>query len=246
MRYQVLLFDLFGTLVHLKPMLGCAPGQEPGVRPVEWLREPVQKDLPGVSFDDFLGALLEVTREIVRGRPPEYREVNSPIRFRRALDRLGVDGTETGEIAERLCRAHMGYLAEQTEMPESHAVLLRRLGQQYRLGLISNFDHGPTAHQILEREGITSLFDVTLISADFGRRKPHPAIFEEALERFAVDRHAALFIGDTMSEDVSGALSVDLDVAWINRKGQGVAEEGPRPTFTIDRLAEVERVLSDV
>jgi HAD superfamily hydrolase (TIGR01549 family) len=246
MRYRVLLFDLFGTLVHIKPILGYAPGREAGLRPVEWLREPVHRDLPGVSFDDFLAVLLEVTGEIVRARPPEYIEVDSPIRFRRALDRLGVDGTEAEEIAERLCRAHMGYLAEQTEMPESHAILLRRLGGEYRLGLVSNFDHGPTAHEILDREGIASLFEVTLISADFGRRKPHPAIFEEALRRFAVDPPAALFIGDTIGEDVSGARAAAVDVVWINPKGEGVPPDGPQPTFIIDRLADLEGVLSDV
>jgi HAD superfamily hydrolase (TIGR01549 family) len=246
MRYRVLLFDLFGTLVHLKPILGYAPGEEAGVRPVEWLREPVHRDLPDVSFDDFLAALLEVTGEIVRARPPEYLEVDSPVRFRRALGRLGVDGAATGEIAERLCRAHMGYLAEQTEMPETHAALLRRLEREYRLGLISNFDHGPTAHEILEREGIASLFEVTLISADFGRRKPHPSIFAEALKRFAVDRQTALFIGDTIGEDVLGALAAEVDVAWINRKGEDIPQDSPQPTFTIERLADVERVLSGV
>jgi FMN phosphatase YigB (HAD superfamily) len=55
-----------------------------------------------------------------------------------------------------------------------------------------------------------------------------------------------LFIGDTIGEDVSGSLSVPLDVAWINRKGEAAPQDGPRPTFTIDRLADVEHVLAEV
>ena len=243
MRYRVLLFDLFGTLVHFKPMLGPPPGRDGGARSIEWLRGPVQEQLPRVSFDDFLVALLEVSRGIVETRPPEYCEVESHVRFRRTLERLGLRGGRTGEIAAHLCRAHMDHLAGQTEMPPSHGELLRRLAAGYRLGLISNFDHGPTAHSILVREGIASLFDVTLISADFGRRKPHPSIFAEAVQRLGEDRTATLFVGDTIAEDVRGARAAAIDVVWINRKGEGTPHDEPQPTYTIGCLRELERIL---
>jgi len=243
MSYHVLLFDLFGTLVLFKPTLGDPPGADRRAGPVEWLREPLQRDLPGASFDDFLAALLEVTREIVRLRPPEYREVVSPLRFQRALDRLGLCEAGTAAIAERLCRAHMEYLAAQTEMPDAHRRLLQRLRPDHRLGLISNFDHAPTARSILRREGIADLFDVTLISGDFGRRKPHRAIFQEALRLMDADRSTALYVGDTIADDVCGAHGAAIDVVWINRKRESIPQEAPEPTFTIERLTELESVL---
>ena len=75
MRYQVLLFDLFGTIVLFKQSLAAPPGRDGSVMIMDWLRVPLSENLPEVPFDDFVTAVLEVTRDIIEQRPPEYFEV---------------------------------------------------------------------------------------------------------------------------------------------------------------------------
>jgi HAD superfamily hydrolase (TIGR01549 family) len=245
MPYRVILFDLFGTLVHFKPRLPVPPSahEPPPQRWLAWLQEGLAEDLPGIPFDRLVEVLAAVTGEIVAARPPEFLEVPSRERFRRALVRLGVRENVLA-LAERLTERHMAYLADETELPAGHLELLEELGRGYRLGLISNFDEGGTARRILRKHGLDELFAATLISDGFGRRKPHPSIFRAALAELGADAAAALHVGDTLADDVLGARAAGIDVAWIDRKGQGLAGGDPAPTYTIGRLAELRAVLA--
>lgn len=231
--YRVVLFDLFGTVVHFVP----PPG--PARTGYEWLRAPLAAARPGLGFDTFRRALLEVSTAIAAERDAEYREVPSRERFRRSLACAGAGGDDGA--AETLSLAHMAHLAAQTEMPAAHADLLRDLGGRYRLGLVSNFDHAPTAQAILARHGVYPCFEVTLISDDFGLRKPHPAIFREALRRLDAAPEEALYVGDTPADDIVGARAAGLDVAWVNRRGDEPPD--PAPTYSLRELTQLRDIL---
>ncbi len=244
MRYRALIFDLFGTVVLFNPTVPTVQVTGTAWRStLGWLSEQIARDLPGVAADDFLAAMSSVTEEIVRGRHPEYYEVPSRERFRRVLQRLGHDSPAALETAERLSLRHMAHLSASTEMPADHLEVLRRLRRTFTLGLVSNFDHGPTALEVLGRNQIAETFAATVISAYFGRRKPHPDIFREALRQLGVSAGEALFIGDTLDDDVAGARAVGLDVVWINARGVEPAEGAPIPTYTIRRLSELTALL---
>jgi putative hydrolase of the HAD superfamily len=244
MKYRVLLFDLFGTVVRFTP--DVPETQTAGQlrrSTMQWLDEVVRRELPDVVFDEFLRAMGVVTEEIIRARPPEHHEVQSRERFRRALASIGYGGADAPTIAERLSLAHMAYLAGRTEMPASHGALLRELAGQVVVGLVSNFDHGPTAHAILQREGIADVFAVTIISADIGRRKPHPSVFHAALQPLNVPPEEALFVGDSLADDVLGAHAAGIDVAWINPRGVDAPAEMPAPRYQIRNLLELRDIL---
>src|SRR5439155_9235244 len=117
------------------------------------------------------------------------------------LLRLGVEAMRAPAVAERLSLAHMAHLAAQTRLPAGHDAVLNDLGGRYRLGLVSNFDHAPTARRILADHGIARCFDPIVISDEVGRRKPHPAIFAVALRAIDVRADEALFVGDSVTDD---------------------------------------------
>lgn len=241
MKYRAVLFDLFGTVVLFTPAVPEA--QTAGrVRrsTMDWLAAELRRELPDVAFDEFLRAMGTVTEEIVRGRAPEHHEVQSRERFRRALELVG-HGDDA--LAERLCGAHMAYLAARTEMPPSHGTLLREASSELLVGLVSNFDHGPTAHSILRREGIADLFSATIISADVGRRKPHPSIFQAALRQLNVPPEEALFVGDSLEDDVLGGHAAGIDVAWINSKGFDFPPGIQVPRYQIRSFLELRELL---
>jgi putative hydrolase of the HAD superfamily len=58
--------------------------------------------------------------------------------------------------------------------------------------------------------GLGERLDVAVFSSETGKRKPHPAIFEQALGRLGVDPGRALFVGDRRYEDVRGAKEVGM------------------------------------
>ncbi len=242
---RAILFDLFGTVVQFAPKVPAEQGATPHWRAaMQWLEETASRELPEIAFNDLLATLLQVSEEIVRQRPPEYREVPSRERFRRALMRLDVDMARAPAIAECLSLAHMSYLASATAVPSDHTALLQQLSAGYRLGLISNFDHGATAKKILADHNLAGFFDVILISDDFGRRKPHRAIFDAALDALGVAPADALFVGDSIEDDIVGAHGLGLPVVWLNAKGKPLPAGVAAPKHVIGKLGELAAVLA--
>ena len=238
------LFDLFGTVIHFAPQVPTVQvAGNPWRSTMGWLRDAAAHELPQVPFDDLLAALMQVTEELVRQRPPEYLEVPSRERFRRALVRCGSDDERTPAIAQRLSLAHMGHLASRTMLPPGHAAVLQALAARHRLGLVSNFDHAPTARRVLTEHGVAPFFEVILISDEFGRRKPHPAIFEAALRDLKVRADQAVFVGDSISDDVAGAHNAQLRVAWFNPEGEPLPAGAPAPQLVIRELRDLVELL---
>jgi putative hydrolase of the HAD superfamily len=57
-------------------------------------------------------------------------------------------------------------------------------------------------------------FDAILISEVEQVRKPHPAIFERALQRLRTTAEEAVYVGDHPEADVSGAKGAGLKAIW--------------------------------
>jgi putative hydrolase of the HAD superfamily len=93
----------------------------------------------------------------------------------------------------------------------THALLDSLRSRGLRTGLVSNaFDPGWLLHRDLERMGLAERLDVAVFSSEVGKRKPHPTIFQAALERLGVDPARTLFVGDRRYEDVRGAKELGM------------------------------------
>lgn len=93
---------------------------------------------------------------------------------------------------------------------------LQRLRQRgLSLAVVSNWDY--RLHRILDDKGIAGYFDAVLISADEGFEKPRAELFERALGRLEVAPGRALHVGDSLAEDVRGALGAGLQAAYLVR-----------------------------
>lgn len=78
---------------------------------------------------------------------------------------------------------------------------------------------------ILKQHGIDKYFKKIWSSADFGRVKPCPELFEMAIEEILKQypdstTEDILFIGDTYETDINGAHNAGLNAVWINRKNE--------------------------
>jgi len=244
MTPRVLLLDLFGTVVHFSPQV---PTDEVAGAPwrttMGWLHATAETALPEVAFADLLGALLHVTQEISRTRAPEYREIPSRERFRRALAHVGVDAATAPTIAEQLSLAHMHHLASMTVLPDGHLDTMRQLAAQRPVALVSNFDHGPTARRVLATHGVAEFFSAIVISEEFGRRKPHPTIFAAALEALGAAPSEAWYVGDSVGDDVVGGHNAGLPVVWINPDERPLPAGVAAPTHVIGGLPDLPALL---
>lgn len=85
-----------------------------------------------------------------------------------------------------------------------------------RLGVISNWPWG--GMELLHSLELARHFEALVISARVGYQKPHPSIFEHALELCGVAPAAALHVGDNHAADVVGARRVGISPVLIDRR----------------------------
>ena len=100
-------------------------------------------------------------------------------------------------------------------MPETPPYLASLKAEGYFLGVISN-SVGTLASQ-LESTGLRQYFQAIFDSALVGVEKPHPEIFQMALESAQVDAAEAVFVGDTNATDVGGAQLAGLHGVLLDR-----------------------------
>ena len=94
---------------------------------------------------------------------------------------------------------------------------LDRIGEQYRIGVISNADGKIEA--LLSTNGIADCFLTITDSGLVGHEKPHPAIFKAALEEMKVQPEHSLYIGDVYSVDYVGAADAGMQAMLFDVAG---------------------------
>jgi putative hydrolase of the HAD superfamily len=120
---------------------------------------------------------------------------------------------------------------------------LRALAKLVRLALVSNtIIPGEHHRRTLERYGLLHWFECALWSANFGRRKPDPAMIHHVLGRLGVPARRALFVGDKLRTDVLAARRAGVRPVHLRRRG-APATSGPEPDFVIRDLHELPLLL---
>ncbi len=89
--------------------------------------------------------------------------------------------------------------------PEVPGVLeaIHKMG--LKIGLISNVNSRGQVPANLEQYGIRHYFDPIVLSSEYGRRKPDPAIFHYAARLANVPTSDCVYIGDRIARDILGA-----------------------------------------
>jgi putative hydrolase of the HAD superfamily len=96
-----------------------------------------------------------------------------------------------------------------------------------KLGLVSNT--GRNLNDFMSHHGLA--VDAAVSSGAHGKTKPHPTIFQAALELLGVEPEAAVMVGDSIEDDVEGAKAVGMRAVLLDRD---------------DRYPEIEEKLTDL
>jgi putative hydrolase of the HAD superfamily len=143
--------------------------------------------------------------------------------WRGALERQGIEDDElAAELGERFGEERRA----RHETFEDAAPALDALRGDYRLALVTN------GASCLQREkfaasGLTDRFDAVVVSGELRSAKPDPAIYAHALEALGARPGDAFMVGDSLANDVDGALAAGLRAVWLNRDGRPRPQDRP-------------------
>ncbi len=93
--------------------------------------------------------------------------------------------------------------------------------------------------ELLHALDLVSHFDFIAASARIGFEKPHPRIFEWALNKANVPPQTVIHVGDHVDADVEGARGVGIEGVLIDRAGRYRPDEVPDGTPVIRSLDEL-------
>ena len=215
MTLRAVLFDVDFTLVKPGPDLGPEGYQLLGRRfgleldPARYAEaravavETIERH-PELDHDEEVWVLF--TEQIIRG--------------------MGGDSDRAYECAVEMTRAWEH--AENFELYEDTLPVLAAMREHgLKIGLVSNTGRDLDAfigHHTLD-------VDAAVSSGAHGKTKPHPAIFQSALEQLGVTAEEAAMVGDSPEDDVEGAKALGMRAFLIDRD---------------DRFPEVEERLPDL
>jgi len=195
MKYEAVIFDLFGTLVDEYPYedYQSVLGQMASVLKV--------------PFDDFKRLWYETAYERNIGI---MRFIEDNIEY--ICKQLGV---QADDVKIKLATKIRYDFVADTMKPRQDAidVLSQLRSRGLKIGLISNCS--PETPVIWEDTPFPPLFDAVMFSSSVGVKKPDSHIYHLALDKLAVKPEDCLYIGDGDSQELTGAASVGMHPVMI-------------------------------
>jgi putative hydrolase of the HAD superfamily len=195
MKYQAVIFDLFGTLVDIV-------SEEENKRV---LRE--MASVINAPPDRFINMWQDTITKRMTGEFSDYQDC-----IRYISHDFGI--TVESSLVEQAASLRVK-MEEQELTPREHAIeLLSYLkGNKIKTGLISGCSSiVPT---LWPRTPFSQLIDVPIFSCYVGIMKPDPRIYLVALKRLAVNPRNCLYIADGIGQELKGASKLGMDAVMI-------------------------------
>ncbi|MFL5942683.1 MAG: HAD family hydrolase [Gaiellaceae bacterium] len=201
---KAVLFDVDFTLARPGPELGpegyVRAGERHGLRldpsRYEPARDAALVDLrrhPELEHDDEIW--FRFTERIVRG--------------------MGGDADSAYECAIEITRGWERH--EHFELYDDAAPVLAELrAAGLRIGLVSN--SARDVREFARHHGLE--VDAGISSFHHGHTKPHASIFRAVLELLGVEPGGAVMVGDTIADDIEGALALGMRAILIDREAR--------------------------
>ena len=173
----------------------------------QWLRE-YYSDLP-INIDNIYIAFLKEQIKLQNGGK-FYSGQDIMIKsYKKACDKYNTPfhGDEFCKLIYRLFTYPLSFPnVKQT---------ITKLRKHYPVLLLTNADNN-ILYESIKLQGFD--FDFVLSSEDLQCNKPNIKIFKRASELLNVSPEHVLMIGDSLSEDIYGAIGCGMQAIWINKE----------------------------
>ena len=205
--------------------------------------EAIVKRLPGIfqnlEMEQITAAFIEsdliTIREFNAGAPSEGLR---DIRSRLFLQTLGIREDHARTVTDLYVRE---YPAINAPMPGARYTVIE-LGKRYMTGAVSN-GFPDVQYTKLETIGLRQELSCIVLSEELGIRKPDPRIFGQAASLLKAKPGECLYVGDSYTNDVIGAINSGMLACWFNRDQIEPATGDIQPDFMIHDLSELAELL---
>ncbi|MEH2381284.1 MAG: HAD-IA family hydrolase [Nostoc sp.] len=231
MSYEAIIFDLDNTLLNFElcerqAILGAL--EDCGV----------SLDLNGVSETIFLQVFETYNSQYWRQRETFSAGELIEMSYRSTLAQLDIETDKISNLSQNFWHIFNHSAVIEPDVNE----VLAALAGSYRLAVITN---GLVSAQIprMQAAGIEHFFEEVVVSEAIGFAKPSPEIFNHALSRLDLTPAQVLYVGDSLTHDYAGAMQVNIDFCYYNRKNQVLPQE-VQPKFLISELLKLLELVS--
>jgi HAD superfamily hydrolase (TIGR01509 family) len=246
---RLILFDIGSTL-------WSSPPEDPDAlrqcytRAREALLQALPEVPPVEALIDAVEHYFADWEDIWRVEPEKVQQPPTTEYVATALRKLGLEPPADAlhVCTEELLEVSVGTARATPPEPGMKEALAELKSLGVRLACVSNaFMGAATLNRIMDARGLGQHLELTVSSCEFGWRKPHPSIYQEALRLTGVAAVETVFVGDRLDADVHGPSAVGMKTVLT----QQYRQEDPagalvKPDAVITHLSELPGVISSM
>lgn len=222
---KAITLDLDDTLWEVRPTLINA---EKTLR--SWLADHCPDITPLIASN----GMLDIRKQLIHDEPELLHRV-SEMRTRvieQALIESGYSRSWSRQAAESAFEVFLEARHQVTFYPLVIEVL-EELSRRFRLAALSN------GNANVYRLGLGKYFSFGLNAETVGIGKPHPAMFEQALERLELRPDQVVHVGDNPDDDIVGAQQLGIHTVWVNPDQLDWPGDTAKPSIEIECMEQL-------
>ena len=201
MEYNAIIFDLFGTLVHMMP---SSQGEKVLMQMASALSVPI---------DDLVLLWRRTSGQRMKGELSNCQDCIGHI-----CEQLGVSVEYSRIDAAAQIRFHMNRREVMSLRADAIDVLSHLKLEGYKIGLISNCSFETTT--LWQEVPLAPLIDAAVFSCLVGMMKPDPRIYRLATEQLGVEPQTCLYVADGVGQELSAASQLGMRAVQILVPGE--------------------------
>lgn len=181
--------------------------------------------------------LINTVRETVIHKAPSLIENVSDLRLsvmRELLRHQGLSDEEANQSANTAFACFMAKRNNVELFDDAHDVL-SMLSERYQLAAITN------GNADVHKTSLGRYFSFALRADQVGVAKPDAAIFNMAIKQAETAAHRCVHIGDSIENDVEGAMNAGIRAIWFDPEGRRY-----NGASTVTALSELAQALEEL
>jgi len=176
-------------------------------------------------------------KEEIESMLTQYEESSMVDRFKLMVKRKEIPEPVAQKIVAAISENYWANYKSNCYVDNSVKSILAELSKKYDCGIVSNFMVDGGIEELLQDHGVAQHFNFIVTSIKVGWRKPHPAIYDFAVELAKLPKEQILFIGDNYQCDYEGPIKYGFKAIHLDKKNIGKAEN------SINTLGELSGLL---
>jgi HAD superfamily hydrolase (TIGR01509 family) len=198
-----------------------------------------------VTFEDFLATDMEVFGRWAQIEEKEDRDIPDVIKYNDLAKFLFPGRSEAWRrrVAGQANTWFWDVVAMNYSLAKGADRVLEDLrSMNIKMAVLSNHHSHKALVKHLKQVDLNRYFVRIFSSAQLGVRKPDRSAFEKCTSALRVRNDEAVFVGDSIRHDISGAKACGMKTVLIRKRAAGLSEQSGAD-FTVTKLEEIPRII---